>query len=91
MTIKRQCSHCGETLPINKFYAEQLRYITTCKCKACYNAIKREKTDPTPPTRPIRHSWELLGMEWRNHEPFDPHNAGNRYEGARSADRCAQG
>ncbi len=84
MTIKRQCSHCGETLPINKFYAEQLRYITTCKCKACYNAIKREKTDPTPPTRPIRHSWELLGMEWRNHEPFDPHNAGNRYEGARN-------
>ncbi len=44
------------------------------------NAELRAMLDAMPLAKPVKCT-----------EPFDPHNAGNRYEGARSADRCAQG
>jgi hypothetical protein len=39
MTIKRLCTMCGDTKPLTQFYADQLRYETTCKCKTCYNKL----------------------------------------------------
>lgn len=84
----RKCTVCGQEKPatLEHFSAQASADGFRLQCKICYNAERREaariKREP-PPVRPVKHSWEALGMEYRDHKVFDPFAMGNRYEGSR--------
>ena len=95
-----KCITCGETKHRNTHFS-RIRNTSDYRpdCKECRAAIP--KAEPVPrvarvrhskpvevrvaPVRPVRDSWELLGLEWSGRKVYDPYSMQNRHGGSNAS------
>jgi hypothetical protein len=69
----KQCSLCHKMLNLGCFHLAGGRLRSECKqCRSITESNKAAAKAIVEPS-PARTKWENLGLEYRNHEVYDPH------------------